>query len=1443
MVKIFTRPVFAGMAALLLTSAVPANAQFKFNAVVSFPAEAAGVYGFTTAEYNPTQIKRNVYASGGGIAYSDGYFYGVRVASMMGITAVEQTTYNMSTWEVDEKYTGKIADVATAVAYNPDFGTAYGCYFNEDGETFRFCSVNVPYWGKTKIADLPKAWGACAIDDKGVLYAIDEDGILGTVNTDNGRLTEIGNTGLVTEWITGGIIDTTTGELLYAIKNSTEAALYSVNLTTARATKLYDLANEEQLGGFFIPAKTYEAKAPGAAYSNPSPSFSNGSLTGTVRISGPSACVDGSTGSGDITYHLYANGKEIATGTRGYGSYSYTTVNVTLPSEGSYCFAVSFSNEAGEGPRKYSDVKYIGMDTPKAPASVAVSYANGAATVKWGSVTSGIHSGTIDRANLVYRVTRWPEGVVVSPADQKTTTLTDELTAPDTRTDYWYTVEAVAGDKASAPAKSGTFALGPVEPPYSADFANATDFIGYSSLSLDGKEWQYNSSYKCAYANTSAKPADNWLILPVARLKAGSSYEFTMNAHSYGSNYTESFEVKFGKEATVEAMTGTVIESTTVTGSSPVAFKGNISADDDALYYIGIHATTPANGGYLYVDGISIAAGISNRAPAAVSDLAVVAGANGAHTATATFTTPSLTIGGEQLDAITRIDLLCDGKVVSSLTEGIATGAEMSISDTAAPAGTHTYSVVCHNADGAGTEAKAEIFIGFAAPVAVDLVTMTEPTQGHVVATWSPVTRDANGNTLGEGDVKYNVYEYLAGDLYTIAEGVEGTTYEYDAFAEFPGFDDQRFVQTIVEAVTEGGTAKKIPSAMTPVGKPYSAPWSESFANCSVNSIFANEKIKGDDVWKMVPADDFGTTPADNDGGMMYFEAYGRGACGLVTGKIDLGDIVSPAFIFQVFNYLSSSPNENVVTVDVNAGDGYVTAFTSTVMECGTPGEWNKVVVPLEEYAGRTVQIRISAANNTFGFTHIDDLRVTSVATYNLGISAVTAPASVERNTDFSITVDVENLGIERALGYKVNLIRDEQLVATQNGQALEPEAKASFTFTDNVDVHAPEALLYTVQIEYGPDMFENDNTREVTVLARTSALPAVVDLDGRAENGTVRLSWSEPADLSVGALETETFDAPSLSWATQIEGWTFYDLDGGTIGGISSKQLPVSGRQSFFVLNNTLPTLQTGNAAAFNAHSGNQYLCSMYSKKGSTFVQSDDWAVSPELSGQPQVVTLYATSFPADDDQIQYLETFQILSSTTGNKPEDFTLIEEFANIPAQWRQYSAYLPEGTRYFAIRCVSLDQYMLFVDDVCFAAKNGNTTPVTLNGYNIYRDGVRLNAEPVAETAFTDSSIEDKKLYNYTVTGVYAEGESNRSNTVTVDTTGSGIADITAPGITITAAEGFAIVTGAEGLPVEVFNAEGKTVTALTGKARTAIPLAHGFYIVKAGTTAAKIIVK
>ncbi|MDE7473263.1 MAG: hypothetical protein K2M68_06740 [Muribaculaceae bacterium] len=100
-----------------------------------------------------------------------------------------------------------------------------------------------------------------------------------------------------------------------------------------------------------------------------------------------------------------------------------------------------------------------------------------------------------------------------------------------------------------------------------------------------------------------------------------------------------------------------------------------------------------------------------------------------------------------------------------------------------------------------------------------------------------------------------------------------------------------------------------------------------------------------------------------------------------------------------------------------------------------------------------------------------------------------------------------------------------------------------------------------------------------------------------------------------VSCAQTESFDGIS-AWATSIPGWKFVDNDHATIGGIGNKQLPVSGQQSFFVFNNTLPALQTGNIAAFSAHSGNQYLCAMYSLIGKQEVQNDDWAISPELSG-----------------------------------------------------------------------------------------------------------------------------------------------------------------------------------------------------------------------------------
>ena len=51
--------------------------------------------------------------------------------------------------------------------------------------------------------------------------------------------------------------------------------------------------------------------------------------------------------------------------------------------------------------------------------------------------------------------------------------------------------------------------------------------------------------------------------------------------------------------------------------------------------------------------------------------------------------------------------------------------------------------------------------------------------------------------------------------------------------------------------------------------------------------------------------------------------------------------------------------------------------------------------------------------------------------------------------------------------------------------------------------------------------------------------------------------------------------------------------------------------------------------------------------------------------------------------------------------------------------------LPEGATHFAVRCTSPMGYMLLVDDITYRPA-GKGAPLEIKGYNIYRDGVKIN---------------------------------------------------------------------------------------------------------------------
>ncbi|MDE7388637.1 MAG: hypothetical protein K2M97_05220, partial [Muribaculaceae bacterium] len=156
-------------------------------------------------------------------------------------------------------------------------------------------------------------------------------------------------------------------------------------------------------------------------------------------------------------------------------------------------------------------------------------------------------------------------------------------------------------------------------------------------------------------------------------------------------------------------------------------------------------------------------------------------------------------------------------------------------------------------------------------------------------------------------------------------------------------------------------------------------------------------------------------------------------------------------------------------------------------------------------------------------------------------------------------------------------------------------------------------------------------------------------------------------------------------------------------------------------------------------------------------------------------------------------------------------------------------------RYFAINYVSPRHTGLMIDDVHFHAAY---RPMNAVAYNLYRDGHRLNSEPLTERTYVDELTEPNATY--TVRPIFElYGEGPESNVASI--TKSALDAIGAPSaVTIRAIAGAITVSGAdEGTAARVYTPAGQLIASSTD---SVIPVAPGLYIVRVGSTTAKVAV-
>lgn len=653
----------------------------------------------------------------------------------------------------------------------------------------------------------------------------------------------------------------------------------------------------------------------------------------------------------------------------------------------------------------------------------------------------------------------------------------------------------------------------------------------------------------------------------------------------------------------------------------------------------------------------------------------------------------------------------------------------------------------------------------------VNLKITGDDATGMAVFTWDPVTEDVDGNKIPAENVQYLIYNANGNTIARVSENrfsrleykagkVVGVRYSIRAGAgDYTGD---------LSKIVSGDLAH---SDYTSLGRDYIIPAWESFNNgmggltglVSGNNIITQKvitNISTDNQWK-------GVVSQDNDNGLLFVGLSGSAIPGeLITPYVDLKVARNPRFIFHHLN--RGEKDDNYITVYAIAEGSDTKEKLYTYSEPLKAQQWLKHEIPLDAYKGKKVRILLECSARGVPTFMMDNFRFIDEAASNLSVADFKAPATSVINKPMRFSVCVANNGTKSAENYKVILYREGKAVAEAVGQALEPLHSTTVELEYTADATSVGTATFNLGIDYAADELAYDNTTpEATVTLTAPALPVPDALAAETAGADVRLTWQAPdASGIVAKAITDSFEDLGLFEYenSHLGSWSVYDGDKGYSMLTSASDVSFPGYitpKSFGVLSEEVHGLP------WKARSGKQFM-SAFPAVGAN---RNDWLISPRLQCVEQTITMYLSSVPAKS------VPYEVMYSENSTDPADFVLLSKGSIATSDWTEVKADLPATAKYFALHLPKGgNSSVLLVDDVTFvpeAVESG----LTLVGYNVYRDGEKITATPVADAVYVDNAAA-KSGYTYAVSAVYDKGESATGAPVSAGGL-SGIDDVSA----------------------------------------------------------------
>lgn len=1352
------------------------------------------------------------YPASNGVQYKDGHIYFVNLdLSYIGQGYVFEELFDIdtATGETTSEMLSPLTDIMLAATETAqaDDGTVYGQFYDENGLDYEWGVVDYSTEDRTTIGPSTHAYVALGITKAGQLYGVASDGNLYKVDKTTGTETLVGATGLTLEKSDGSYYNQT-GEIDQADDTFYWAAtdadgnngLYEVNLQTGAATKIADSSDE--MYGMIIPVRESTADAPARA-TDLTADFAGVSLSGTISFTAPQKSNSGSSLSGNLTYTVRANDAVVATGTTTAGA--RVTAQVTVPVNGNYNFTVTTSNSAGES-EKAALLHWVGYDEPMSVYSLTLDKDGNNAKLSWSAPRGGVHNGII--GPLTYDVYRIAGGDTTRiAADLTATNYTDDLSQmPVGR--YSYGVKAKAEGLESRFAFTGSVVLGDaIEPDWTDEFNVQSDFSLFKVVDAnhDGKTWSYNAYEQAArswYSDDNGN--DDWLFTPAIHLAPGRNYAVSFKVRNSSANYKNSIEVKWGTDTTAEAMTNTLL-ATTTPDRYYTAYHYEISVPADGKYYIGFHDNTATAGQFcLYVDSIVVENGAKATAPDSVTSLKVIPGDAGRMSATVSFKAPLKAIDGSAIAKVDSIQIKRDGELITTLGS-YAAGASVTYTDnTVAVNGTHAYEITPFIAGDYGRKATAYVFIGQDLPGVPKNVTLSDFNgTDNIGVSWTPFADEGvNGGYLNPQHVSVSLFKIddsgytpVVGDsITTSALGASSVNINQnpDQSTEADGTTQSLF-RVAARANGDAGQSGYTSSRAIVVGPPVYLPFKESlrggdidngFAWVDGNAQWANNSEAAN--WRVVT-----DNSSDGDGGSLLWEAYTEdGYYGSTEYTISDGDEASinmpkvslrgsthPVLYFSLYSKRYDRADLKIL---VQTPGGNVDTLKTISLNGASKEGWTTQKVDLSQYVSqRYIIVKFhGVAHDIDASIGIDNINIFDQLEYNFAATGIVAPNHITAGKTAKLKVTVENLGEYTANGYKVVVYANNQPADTVSVSKQLPVLTSDTVAIDlPVAINQWDNLNVYAAVVADNDLDEEDNlTETVTIKVSPSQYTSVSDLTAWQSGNHVALRWTKPAKPAPVST-TEDFESYD-PFATELGDWTLVDGDGG-LAGAFFRGLPYPGQGTAFAFDAFNPDAIQDGVTRINPgmkpHSGRQYAGAPYvtNSIGSEMVAADNWIISPELPGSGQTIDFYALNiaYRGTDGLVCYKEKFDVLYSTTNTDTTSFVKLESDVadgqneiTEGVNWKHFSVELPAGAKYFAIHHNSsdTDNFLFGLDDISFI-KNAAGVNDSIVGYNIYRDGRLIGTVNGDVFTFSDGSVDiGRHLYNVTVIYQSAAGDRNES---------------------------------------------------------------------------------